>query len=101
MASNIFEGARRISKIIAAIWITGWVCAFFGYAYWVYENKCSNSLLTCGGRDQSFISYFLGDIDGGAYLLVIGFLLFIWGFTCATGYIVRGFKEIPKGEDKK
>lgn len=101
MATNVFEGGRRVSKIIAAIWTTGWVCAFFGYAYWVYENRCSNSLLTCGGRDQSFISYFLGDIDGGAYLLVIGFLLFIWGFTCAIGYIVRGFKGIPRGQDKK
>lgn len=29
MAINIFEGARRITKLIAAIWIIGWLVAAF------------------------------------------------------------------------
>ena len=110
MAINVFEGARRIAKIIAGIWSIGWVCAFFGYGYWVYKHECfitpppdsaGDSFLLCGGNNQGFISYFLGDVDGEAYLMVIGFLLFIWGFTWATGFIVRGFMGIPRGQDKK
>jgi hypothetical protein len=34
MATNVFEGARRISKIVAAIWIIGWIVG----AYYTYES---------------------------------------------------------------
>jgi hypothetical protein len=27
--------------------------------------------------------------------------MIIWGFTCATGYIIRGFLRIPRGRDNK
>ena len=111
---NIFEGSRRIAKIVAAIWIIGWICVLFGYAHWIYKHECitvispdqvTNSSILCGGygelKNQKYTSYLLDEIDGGAFLAVVGFLLFIWGFTWAMGYIVRGFKGVPKGQDEK
>ncbi len=38
MAINIFEAARRISKIVAAIWITGWCVAAFYDGRSIYDN---------------------------------------------------------------
>jgi len=34
-------------------------------------------------------------------LWLVGGLAFLWGFTRATGWIVRGFMGIPKGQDRR
>ena len=38
MAINVFEGARRISMLVAVIWIIGWSVMAFGYGYDLYDN---------------------------------------------------------------
>ena len=111
MTTNIFEGSRRIAKITAGIWAIGWLFTFFSYIYWVYKYNCSiitttpdsagDSILICGENNQEFISYFLSNTDSGLYIALIGFLLFIWGFTWAMGRIVRGFMGIPREQDHK
>ena len=111
MATNIFEGSRRIAKITASIWAIGWFCVFFSYTYWAYKYECSiitspsdlagDSFLLCGENNQEFISYFLATTDGETYIALIGFLLFICGLTWVVGCIVRGFMGIPRGQDQK
>lgn len=200
MAINIFEGGRRIAKIVAAIWIIGWSVG----AYYTYESakptvnvtykitdfkeapirimeECPpDSIMnyvdmkTKGGtkvlvklcREKPRISELMalamnleeegdiklagraldkiynlfinkkldsteiaqleaalvkadanGDTDEawidnqgkslvqkqmGIWVMVaIGGILFLWVFTWAIGWIVRGFKGIPRGQDKK
>ena len=38
MAINMFEGARRISKLVAAIWVIGWSVAAFYDGRSIYDN---------------------------------------------------------------
>ena len=38
MASNIFGGARRISKLVAAIWVIGWSVTAFYDGRSIYDN---------------------------------------------------------------
>jgi len=144
MAINKFEGARRISKIVAAIWIIGWCVAAFYDGYDIYDNcirampvktvieeksqpgerdseiakrresdlsfpdpnwkydpvverssKCENRSIDSKGWPQ-----LLKDL-GQKVLGIISGLLFLWAFTWAIGWIVRGFKGIPRGQDKK
>jgi hypothetical protein len=200
MAFNIFEGARRISKIVAAIWIIGWIVG----AYYTYESvkptvnvtykitgfketpirimeecspdsimnyvdmktKSGTKVLVKLCREKPRISELMalaknleeegdiklagraldkiynlfiskkpnsteiaqleaalakadanGDTDeawidnqgkslvqkqiGREAMVAIGSILFLWVFTWAIGWIVRGFMGIPKGQDNK
>ena len=72
---NVFEGARRITKFIAVIWIIGWII------------KAMNEGME--GNPIAFAS------------VAFGGLLFILAFTWAIGWIVRGFMGIPRGQDQK
>ena len=109
--ANIFEGSRRIVKVIAGIWTIGWLFTFFSYIYWVYKYKCSvitstqalagDSTLFCGENNLEIIFYVLSTTNSGLYITLIGFLLFIWVFTWAMGHIVRFFMGIPKDQDHK
>ncbi len=75
MAINVFEGSRRVSRLVAAIWIIGWII---------------ESLNEGMQRDPiAFAS------------VAFGGLLFILVFTWVVGWIVRGFMGIPRGQDKK
>ena len=109
---NIFEGSRRIAKIIAGIWVIIWICAAIGYSYDLYERRCISlsyednpnvSFIRCGSygkkMNQDLLPFIYDEIDKEAYLLFVGGLVFIWGFTWAMGYIVRGFRGIPRGQD--
>ena len=141
MAINIFEGGRRISKIVAAIWIIVWCVAAFHAGRSIYDNcaiampiiqkqielvseakiqgedvtksiagdklmefeiKYPFALYICGqeARDGQWWPQLLKDL-GDKALWVISGLLFLWAFTWANGWIVRGFKGIPRGQDKK
>ena len=75
MKINIFEAARRISKLVAAIWIIGWIIASLN------SNMQGNPI------------YFASVVFGG--------LLFILVITSITGWIVRRFLGIPGKEDRK
>ncbi len=75
MAVNIFVVARRFSKLVATIWIIGWII------------KSLNEGMQ--GDPIEFAS------------VAFGGLLFILAFTWIIGWIVRGFKGIPRGQDKK
>jgi len=75
MAINIFEGARRFSKLVAFIWIIGWII------------KALNEGMQ--GDPIMFAS------------VVFGGLLFILVFTWVIGWIMRGFMGIPRGQDQK
>ena len=72
MKINIFEAARRISKLAAAIWIISWIIAALN------SNMQGNPI------------YFAGVAFCG--------LLFILVITSITGWIVRRFMGIP-GKD--
>lgn len=195
MATNSFEGARRIAKLVAALWILGWIVAAFtssssvwGVTYQIagpgavpirVESGCdtaddaseSLSRTTSKGTyvaltlcfkhsvfddGRKLIPYLLdkGTYDdileskivkvrgnekystdvlnytrsvassfklsksdeewidaqgwsvrlkefGWGALWVIGGLVFIWGFSLAVGWIVRGFRGIPQGQDRR
>ena len=75
MVINIFEGARRFSKLVATIWIIGWII------------KSLNEGMQ--GDPIAFAS------------VAFGGLLFILVFTWVIGWIVRGFMGIPRRQDKK
>ena len=80
MAMNLFEGGRRASKISIGLWLILATIFFFS----IYADNSPNTT---------------------SWYLMFGMIfvppLIIWGFTCATGYIVRGFFSIPRGRDKK
>jgi len=175
MAINKFEGARRISKIVAAIWIISWCVAAFDDGYEIYDN-CIRAIpvktvieeksqpreidikVACGkvkpSRETDLYIDDSGNLidpcmeteiskqmasnyripydpswkynpvverssicenrsidskgwpqllkDLGQNVLgIISGLLFLWAFTWAIGWIVRGFMGIPRGQDKK
>ncbi len=75
MAINVFEGARRVSRLVAAIWIIGWIIKSMN------ESMQSDPI--------AFAS------------VAFGGLLFILVFTWVVGWIVRSFMGIPRGQDKK
>jgi len=66
MAINMFEGGRRFSKLVAFIWIIGWII----------------KVLNEGMQGDPIV--FASVVFGG--------LLFILVFTWAIGWIVRGFR---------
>ena len=70
-AMNIFEGGRRIAKAVAAISIAAGIFGFDGLPLW---ERAQNLAI---------------------WLLVVG------AFTWTTGWIVRGFMGIPRGQDQK
>ena len=72
---NIFEAARRISKLVAAIWIIGWMVAVLN------------------GNMQGNPIYFASVAFGG--------LLFILVITSIIGWIARRFMGIPGKKDRK
>ena len=72
---NIFEAARRISKIAAAIWII----------FWIVKGLDSDM--------QGNPIYFASVTFGG--------LLFILVITSIIGWIVRKFMGIPGKKDKR
>ncbi len=78
MTINVFEGARRITKLAAALWVVGWIVGAFSEA----------------------AHYSLAYYGEGA-LYALGGLIFLWGFSWAVGWIVRGFMGIPKGHDRR
>jgi len=199
MAINVFKGARRISMLVAAIWIIGWgVGAYYNYAdsppsvnvtYSItgaveppirmteecplnsmikhidMETKSGTKVLVklCRAKSDkaeliALVRHFeeKGDIElaeraldkidafenkkpdpteiaqleaafvktdaygntdeawidarrwslllefyGTIVLWAISGLLFLWAFTWVIGWVVRGFMDIPRGQDKK
>ena len=75
MVVNIFEAGRRISRLVAAIWIISWII----------------KAIDSGFQGPPIV--FAG--------LVFGGVLFILIFSKAIGRIVRSFMDIPRGLDKK
>jgi len=75
MVVNIFEASRRISRLVVAIWIIGWII------------KALNNNM----QGNPFI--FTGVVFGG--------LLFILVITSIVGWIVRRFMGIPSGQDRR
>lgn len=73
---NIFEGSRRIAKVGAAFW----ACAVIVIA--VFD-----------GYDRFKLLKFIVNLISGP--------LVILAFTIATGWIVRGFMGIPRGQDRR
>ena len=76
---NIFDGSRRIAKVTAGLWAGGFIAGSFLGGF----NLTNESDLK-----QFFIA-------------IVGGLVFIGCFTVATGWIVRGFMGIPRGQDQK
>jgi uncharacterized membrane protein AbrB (regulator of aidB expression) len=72
---NIFEASRRISRLVATIWIIGWIVA------------------ALNSNMQGDPIYFASMVFGG--------LLFILVITSITGWIVRRFMGIPGKEDRR
>ncbi len=75
MVINIFEVARRFSKLVASIWIIVWIIKV------INEGMQGDPIV--------FAS------------VVFGGLLFILVFTWVIGWIVRGFMGIPREQDQK
>ena len=67
-----------------------------------FEIKYPFALYICGqeARDGQWWPQLLKDL-GQKVLGIISGLLFLWAFTWVIGWIVRGFKGIPRGQDKK
>jgi len=80
-AINVFEGGRRTSKLVIAIWLISCIVLFIE--------------AVLGGNRFDIIG--LIALAGIAF----GGVLFILAFTWAIGWIVRGFMGIPRGQDKK
>jgi hypothetical protein len=72
---NIFEGSRRIAKVIAGVWAIGTASSF--------QNEIKLLVFT------------------PFFKVLLGGLAFIWVFTWVVGWIVRGFRGIPRGQDSK
>ena len=85
MQINIFEGARRITKLIAVLWAIGWV---YDLATW---NIGTSGSWPANWQDKVFLNSFWA----------FGGLIFIFLFCWCIGWIVRGFAGIPSGQDKK
>ncbi len=78
---NIFEGSRRIAKLVGGLWIFGTLIG----------------AVTGGFNDHQGNSFDVAEFC--LYLTIPP--LFILGFTVAMGWIVRGFRGIPMGKDSK
>ena len=72
---NIFEAARRISKIIATIWII----------FWIVRGLDSDM--------QGNPIYFASVTFGGLFFILI--------ITSVIGWIVRKFMGIPSKKDRR
>ena len=72
---NIFEAARRISKIVAATWII----------FWIVRGLDSDM--------QGNPIYFASVTFGGLFFILI--------ITSVIGWIVRKFMGIPGKKDKR
>ena len=75
MVINIFEAGRRISRLVAAIWIIIWIIKAIDSGF------------------QGTPIVFAGLVFGGVLLILI--------FSKAIGRIVRFFMGIPIGLDQK
>jgi len=75
MVINSFEAARRFSKLVASIWIIGWIIKALNWG--MQSNPIVFASVAFGG------------------------LLFILVFTWVIGWIMRGFMGIPRGQDQK
>jgi len=73
---NIFEGSRRIAKAAGALWLGAVITIAF-----------------LDGYDHFQFSRFIVNLISGP--------LAILAFTVATGWIVRGFMGIPRGQDQR
>ncbi|MCX7075444.1 MAG: hypothetical protein NTZ45_01530 [Methylococcales bacterium] len=89
MKINVFEGARRITRLVAIVWFVGWV----------YDLTLWNPP---GDNDLSIKIYqhhmHLEKIKDSA-LWSSGGVIFIYAFSWSIGWIVRGFTGIPSGKD--
>ena len=74
MRINIFEAARRISRLVAAIWIIGWI------------------VVVLNSDMQGNPIYFAGVAFGGLFFILV--------ITSITGWIVRRFMGIPGRQDR-
>ena len=72
---NIFEAARRISKIVATIWIIFWI------ARWLDSDMQGNPI------------YFASVTFGGLFFILI--------ITSVIGWIVRKFMGISSKKDRR
>jgi hypothetical protein len=79
---NIFEGARRITKLIAVVW--GVLCVVLVF----------KTLGDTRGQEASLAL-------GLTSLILFGGWLFLWICAAAIGWVMRGFLGIPRGHDHK
>ena len=75
MVINVFEAGRRISRLLAAIWIISWIYKAIDSDFQVAPIEFAS--------------------------LVFGGVLFILIFTKVAGEAVRFFMGIPRGLDQK
>ena len=74
MRINIFEAARRISRLVAAVWIIGWI------------------IVVLNSDMQGNPIHFAGVAFGGLFFILV--------VTSITGWIVRKFMGIPGKQDR-
>jgi len=84
MTINMFEGARRISKVVIASWLITFI---------IFNEQFLKRNSIYSSPDISDLIMTAGIAFGG--------VLFILVFTWAIGWIIRGFMGIPRGQDKK
>ncbi len=84
MATNIFEGGRRIVKFIALLWII----SFILQEYIALRCITDPNGIICGDPNEIAV-------------MAISGILFIWVFTWIIGWIVRGCMGIPRGKDQR
>ena len=75
MKVNIFEAARRISRLVAAIWIIVWIIVALN------SNMQGNPI------------FFASVVFGGLFFILV--------ITSIIGWIVRRFMGIPGKEDRR
>jgi hypothetical protein len=75
MKVNIFEAARRISRLVAAIWIIVWIIVALN------SNMQGNPI------------FFASVAFGGLFFILV--------ITSIIGWIVRRFMGIPGKEDRR
>lgn len=126
MKINVFEGARRITRLVAIIWIIGWSYNFFALSPPIYNyfpvaalkpkesiGKLDNK--QAHNKDTELKPWEMNwdvtekRIDWSSIwnhfqfisLWAFGGVIFIYAFSWSIGWIVRGFAGIPSGKDSK
>ncbi len=90
MPVNIFEGSRRVTRLLALIGITIYLGTIAFVFFTAIDDSASPARWTEVGR-----------VAVKGFVAISIWLAFLYGFSWTVGWILRGFLGIPRGQDHK